>query len=145
MRLMSVGLRVASLLVLLAAVGCQGSSPEATVPTTPAGSSAGLTSTPTEQALSQGTVMGDFVRVGGPAPGTAVPLTGTISFVQGSHSLTFPVGRDGRFTVLLPAGRYDVKGTSPQIQDGASTCSRTVHLTVIARRTITQRLVCDIK
>lgn len=145
MRLMSMGPGRVALLVLVAATGCQGKSTAATVPTPATGSSAGPTSTSTEVALSRGTVTGDLVRVGGPAPGTTVPLTGTIRFIRAGESVHLAVGRDGRFSVLLPAGRYDVEGASPRIDDGASPCSRVVQLVVMAGRTITQRLVCDIK
>ena len=47
MQLMSMGLHATGVLVLLAVVGCQGTSPQATVPTNPAGSSAALSSTRT--------------------------------------------------------------------------------------------------
>lgn len=93
----------------------------------------------------QGTVTGDFVRVGGPAPGAAVALTGSIRFMSGSRSVTVPVAQNGKFTVRLPAGRYEVKGTSPQIQGGVTSCSRPVVLTVISGQTVQQQLVCDIR
>jgi nucleotide-binding universal stress UspA family protein len=65
------------------------------------------------------TVRGTFVRVGGPAPGAPVPLPGTIT-ARAATGSTFAAtaGRNGRFTLSLPPGRYYVTGRSPLMQSG---------------------------
>ena len=77
-------------------------------------------------------VPGTFVRVGGPAPGSPVPLPGTIT-ARGATGETFTAtaGRNGRFTLLLPAGAYRVTGRSPLMQSGQMVCVATAELYVI--------------
>lgn len=94
--------------------------------------------------VDDGTVAGDFVRVGGPAPGAAVPLRGSLRFTSASHTVTVDVGSDGAYVVQLPAGSYTVEGTSPQIQGGAQPCSAPVVVTVAPGQTLRQQVVCSI-
>ena len=69
-----------------------------------------------------GTVVGTFRRVGGPlgAGGTqppSIPLMGTLRFTAGHRrAVAVQVGKTGRFSVRLPAGRYVVSGRSPSIR-----------------------------
>jgi hypothetical protein len=76
-------------------------------------------------------VPGTFVRVGGPAPGSPVPLPGTITAraVTG-QTFTATAGRGGRFTLSLPPGSYHVSGRSPLMQSGQMTCAATAELRV---------------
>jgi hypothetical protein len=77
------------------------------------------------------TVPGTFVRVGGPAPGSPVPLPGTITAraVTG-ETFTATAGRDGRFKLPLPPGTYRVTGRSPLMQSGQMICAATAELHV---------------
>ena len=70
-------------------------------------------------------VTGRFVRVGGPVPGL-FPLPGTITARAATgQTFTATAGRDGRFTLSLPPGRYQVTGRSPLIESGHETCPAT--------------------
>jgi len=92
------------------------------------------------------TVRGTFVRVGGPAPGSPVPLPGTIT-ARAVTGRTFPAtaGRNGRFTLSLPPGRYHVTGRSPLMQSGQMICAATAELHV-TRGKVTRpvAVVCSI-
>lgn len=77
------------------------------------------------------TVRGTFVRVGGPAPGPAVPLPGPITARTATgETFTATAGRDGRFTLSLPPGTYRVTGRSPLMQAGQMSCAATAELRV---------------
>jgi hypothetical protein len=74
---------------------------------------------------------GKSERVGGPAPGLAVPLPGTITARSASgQTFTATAAANGRFKLLLPPGRYHVTGRSPQIQSGQMICDATAGLRV---------------
>ena len=92
------------------------------------------------------TVHGRFVRVGGPAPGSPVPLPGSITArARNGQSFTSTAGRTGRFTLSLPPGSYRVTGRSPLMQSGQMICAATRQLHVIhgkAARPVT--VVCSI-
>lgn len=77
------------------------------------------------------TVPGTFVRVGGPAPGSPVPLPGTIT-AKTARGETFAAtaARDGRFKLSLPPGTYRVTGSSPLMQSGQMICAATAELHV---------------
>src|SRR5262245_44148237 len=76
-------------------------------------------------------VTGRFVRVGGPAAGAPFPLPGTITARAATgESFTATAGRDGRFTLSLPPGRYQVTGRSPLIESGHEPCPATGELRV---------------
>jgi len=53
-------------------------------------------------------------------------------------------GRTGKFTGQLPPGGYTVTATSSQINEGTSTCSRPLTTRVLAGKTVTLTLICDI-
>jgi hypothetical protein len=77
------------------------------------------------------TVPGTFVRVGGPAPGSPVPLPGTITGRAATgETFTATAGQDGRFTLSLPPGTYRVTGRSPLMQSGQMICAATAELHV---------------
>ena len=77
------------------------------------------------------TVPGRFVRVGGPAPGSPVPLAGTITARTATgETFTATAGRDGRFKLSLPPGTYRVTGRSPLMQSGQMICAATAVLHV---------------
>jgi hypothetical protein len=92
------------------------------------------------------TVRGTFVRVGGPAPGSPVPLPGTITARAATgRTFTATAGRNGRFTLSLPPGRYHVTGRSPLMQSGQMICAATAELHV-TRGKVTRpvAVVCSI-
>lgn len=80
------------------------------------------------------TVTGLLVRVGGPAPGSPVPLPGTVVARNAAgEQFTTTTGKDGRFQLSLAPGTYRLTGHSPQVMgDGQQLLCRaeqTVHVT----------------
>ena len=93
--------------------------------------SGGIQQSVTQQTMTQHTVTGTFVRVGGPAPGSLVPLPGTITARAATgQTFTAKARSNGRFTLSLPPGTYRVSGRSPLIQSGQMVCSATALLRV---------------
>jgi ABC-type phosphate transport system substrate-binding protein len=93
-----------------------------------------------------GTIDGDFLRVGGPAPGAPVPLAGRVSLTAvGRDAVTVMVGANGKFSVTLPIGNYKLLGTSPAIGGGNGPCSRTVSVTVRPHERVHVQAICDVK
>ena len=71
--------------------------------------------------------------VGGPAGVGPRGLSGTVVFLnRGAKVGSTRTDSDGRFTIRVPVGRYDVIGTSPQYSDGAVTCRAQSVVTVAA-------------
>ncbi len=87
---------------------------------------------------STGTVSGTLSMTGGPAPGVSIPVAGTVTLARSSaaqyedeshptgSTVEVPVGEDGTFSIDVPAGRYEVGGTSPSFGDSAYQCSGVV-------------------
>ena len=104
------------------------------------------------QAPTTGTVSGRFLREGGPIEANgqqpdAVPLPGIIVFTRGGHRvIAVRVGRSGRFSVRLPAGRYQAQGSSPLLlAQGArhlTPCSGRMPVTVALGRTTMLTVTC---
>jgi hypothetical protein len=97
----------------------------------------------------EGTVIGRFIRAGGPAtagkPSPVLPLSGTVRFTRKHGSkVSVHVGTSGRFTVRLPAGRYAVAGRSAAIDGGKSPCLPRKSIRVRERRTVHLTVVCSI-
>jgi hypothetical protein len=59
------------------------------------------------------TVTGELLRVGGPAPGDSVPLSGTVALRSQQMAITVEVDASGMFTVSVPSGQYRVNGELP--------------------------------
>jgi hypothetical protein len=91
-------------------------------------------------------VSGAFVRVGGPAPGSPVPLPGTITARAATgQTFTATAGRNGQFTLSLPPGAYHVTGRSPLMQSGQMACAATADLHVTrSKRGRPVTVVCSI-
>jgi hypothetical protein len=89
-------------------------------------------------------VRGSLLRVGGPAPGSPVPLAGTITFVGTNGTTTTDVDATGRYAVALSPGDYRISGTSPQV--AGQTCM-TVKPVITARvdAETTADVICSIK
>jgi hypothetical protein len=115
-----------SITVFTAVTGCQQSGPD------------GITA---------GTITGRLLRVGGPAPGSPVPLSGSVTAAApGGHpSATVSVGKNGRFTIRnLPVGRYRLTGTSPLIDSGHATCSAAASVRLRTGRVSHADVICSI-
>ena len=95
-----------------------------------------------------GIIAGRFVRVGGPPPGSPVPLPGQIVATGGGGSrYTTTAGSNGRYSLSLPPGTYRLTGYSPQVHAGSSEvkCSAEHAVRVSAHgRTAGIEVICSI-
>jgi hypothetical protein len=85
-----------------------------------------------------GTVTGVLVRVGGPAPGAPVPLPGKVVAVSSDGArYTATTGRNGRYSLSLPPGSYQLTGHSRDVrsQGVPLLCAGRHAVHVAARRT----------
>jgi len=80
-------------------------------------------------------VTGLLVRVGGPAPGSPVPLPGTVVARNAAGGqFTTTTGNNGRFQLSLPPGTYRLTGHSPQVMgDGHQELCRAVRAVHVTR------------
>lgn len=120
----------------------------------------GLTSH-TGAAAVTGHLTGRFVMAGGPISPTGQqpgerPLPGTVTLTAAGHrTVTIRVGDSGRFSAWLQAGRYQVSGRSPDIEQASGTkvgtgasggvelpCSRPLSVTITAGHTAAVTLTC---
>ena len=95
----------------------------------------------------RGTVTGRLLMEGGPIQLNGQqprphPVPGTVEFITGNHRrIAVHVTGSGRFSVQLPAGRYDVRDRSPRIVEvgangvGHQTWSRATPVTVTPHHT----------
>ena len=91
-----------------------------------------------------------LIRVGGPAPGAAVPLAGTvIATSTRANRCSVQVGADGAARIALRSGVYQVTGRSPQYGDGRYVCAAPQPLTVSDPGSVTNptsiNVVCNVK
>ena len=100
----------------------------------------------TASGTAPGTVVGQFIRVGGPSPGSPVPLPGLMVTVDSTgRRHTAAVGKNGRFRLSLPAGHYRLTGYSPLIGSGKVGC-RAEHAIQVATGMTTRHVtvICSI-
>jgi hypothetical protein len=92
-------------------------------------------------------VTGKLVRVGGPAPGSPVPLPGSIKAVDAAgHAYAAKADRSGRFRLTLPPGVYTVTGHSPLISSGQQLCAADGRLRVSGNlRSRRIQVICSIR
>lgn len=84
-----------------------------------AGCAAQSTDHPAAAAEYRQVVTGTLWRVGGPAPGTPVPLAGqVVARNEAGEQFTAVTTGNGRFQLLLPPGTYQLTSTSPQVSSG---------------------------
>ena len=81
------------------------------------------------------TVTGLLVRVGGPAPGSPVPLPGTVVARNAAGGqFTTTTGNNGRFQLSLPPGTYRLTGHTPEVmgdgQQGLCLAPHAIHVTM---------------
>jgi hypothetical protein len=93
-------------------------------------------------------IEGGPIGPGGQQPGQR-PIPGTVQFTaHGRPSVTAKADSSGTFSVPLPAGTYDVSGSSPSISgagNGTSAqapCSRPLSVAVTSKHTTTITLIC---
>jgi hypothetical protein len=95
-------------------------------------------------ALGTGVVVGALEAVGGPAPGTPRPLSGSITLRDSVGTVfTGTAGSDGLFSVRVPPGVYTVTGRSPLYNSGTVDCQSVGSVTVAARTTIRVVVMCQ--
>ena len=90
----------------------------------------------------RGTIRGELVFVGGPAPGTSRPLPGVVTFRSRNGDIQTVTTRDGSFSIDLPVGHYQVAGRSPLFQSDARVCGSGTQVDVHARRTSVVTVRC---
>jgi hypothetical protein len=93
-------------------------------------------------------VTGILVRVGGPAPGSPVPLPGEVDARNTvGEQFTAATSNNGRFQLSLPLGTYRLTGHSPQVGSAAhpAVCSAMRALNVTRNKPVPYvQVVCSI-
>jgi hypothetical protein len=120
---------------------------------TAACASAGPPASPSPPVSPSGSVTGKLfmaggaIGPGGQQPGDR-PIPGTVQFTaSGRPPVTARAGSSGTFSVTLPAGTYNVSGSSPLIVDvsqghSQAPCSQPLSVAVVSRHTTTITLTC---
>jgi hypothetical protein len=90
----------------------------------------------------RGTVRGQLVVEGGPAPRVSRLLPGVVTFRSRNGDIQTVTTRDGNFTIDLPVGHYEVGGRSPLFENDAQICGRGTKVTVQVDRTATVSVRC---
>src|SRR5262245_16629058 len=95
---------------------------------------AGLTLVGCTHNSAHGTVAGELVAVGGPAPGGPVPLPGHVVALNSTGDrFAVAVRANGQFRMSLPPGDYRLEGYSPRVRsDGAEMrclAAKSLHVT----------------
>jgi hypothetical protein len=91
-----------------------------------------------------GVVQGTLEAVGGPAPGTARPLKGSIA-LRDTDGAEFPAtaASDGAFQIRVPIGIYAISGRSPVYESGVADCLSSGPATLTVDATIHVVVVCQ--
>jgi hypothetical protein len=96
-----------------------------------------------------GIVTGRLLLEGGPSSANEPrPIPGTVQFTGHHRLVTVRVPGSGTFSVTLPAGTYQVAGSSPhdlEVSNGTTRqfpCSQPLSVTVTSRHTKTITLTC---
>lgn len=144
-------LPVLALALLLAVTGCGGSDKPSSQSTSRASDPATPTSKPSDPATSLitappvGTVQGRLMHAGGPSGVGSGPWAGTLRIVGPNTDLKAKIGANGRFSILLPPGRYRVTATSPRYNSGRVPCRTTPAVTEIkADQTVSADVICSL-
>lgn len=73
-----------------------------------------------------GTIRGEFLLSGGPAPGQSRPTNGNVAATSTvgnfTHVYSTTVSQSGQFVLHLPAGTYSLSGSSPSYDGGKWKC-----------------------
>lgn len=90
-----------------------------------------------------GMIQGRFLIEGGPAPGTAHAIPGTV-MVHGPSDRALTVGADARFQVRVADGVYTLSGRSPNMNSNLGVCQALHPVTVRTDQTVRLDLVCEV-
>ncbi len=101
---------------------------------------AGYTAACSNQDPAHGTLTGHLYGVGGPAPGLPRPWPGTVTVTGPGVHRDVPVGADGSYSVMVPAGKYTVVGHSPLY---AGLCQAAGVVTVTSQHTTKADVLCQ--
>jgi hypothetical protein len=80
---------------------------------------------------------------GGPAPGVAHSIPGTV-MVHGPSDQTLTVGADGRFRVRVADGVYTLSGSSSNMTSDLGACPGAHPVTVKTNQTVRLDVVCEV-
>jgi hypothetical protein len=101
--------------------------------------------TPTPSAASSATLTGRLIVVGGPPPGLARPVSGSVD-IDGPVSRHVTVGTDGKYAAVLPVGTYAVTGNMGQDNSSPGGCRTTADaVTLAAGETVAADVFCSVK
>jgi hypothetical protein len=90
-----------------------------------------------------GVVNGTLEAVGGPGPGPARPLNGSVALRASDGTVfTATTTSDGVFSVGVPIGTYAITGRSPLYESGDADCSSSGPATLTVGATIHVIVVC---
>ena len=94
---------------------------------------------------SRATITGRLMGVGGPPPGTAHPLSGTVHLenVATHATVVIRVGPKGRYSALVSAGTYEVTAHSPWFGSNQYGCSAQKRVTATAKATAAADVYCQ--
>jgi hypothetical protein len=91
-----------------------------------------------------GVVKGTLEAVGGPGPGPARPLNGSIALRDSDGAVfTATAGSDGVFLVQVPIGTYAITGRSPLYESGNTDCTSSGPATLTVGAAIHVVVVCS--
>jgi hypothetical protein len=108
----------------------------------PVSCSSGSPPVPTED-LSGGLISGRLLVVGGPN-NARFPVKGVVT-VEGSGRAPIPVGSRGRYSIVVPPGRYVLSGRSPNYNDGKGRCEAASPVTVRNGAEISVDVLCQMR
>jgi len=101
--------------------------------------------TPTSSPASNATLTGRLIEVGGPAPGLARPVPGSVN-IDGPVSRHVTVGSDGKYAAVLPVGTYTVTGAMGQDTNSPGGCRTTADtVSLAAGQAVASDVVCSVR
>lgn len=103
----------------------------------------GLAAACSGQSPADGTLTGHLYGVGGPPPGLPRAWPGTVTLTGPGVHRDVPVGASGRYSVMVPAGKYTVVGHSPLYDGGAGLCQAATKVTVTSGHTTKADVLCQ--
>lgn len=104
------------------------------------------TNAPPSSAPATAVVRGRLLAVGGPAPGTPRPMSGTVTITGPDGSTTkTQVDQTGTFEIGLYPGTYRIHGSSPSFDDGALCSTDPPSTKLAAGKTVTANVYCQMR
>lgn len=102
-------------------------------------------STLTGHGPADGTLTGHLYGVGGLAPGLPRSWPGTVTLIGPGVHRDVRVGASGRYSVMVPPGKYTVVGHSPLYNSGSALCHAAGVATVTSGHTGKADVWCQMK